>query len=99
MKTRLKWISPSDLALLTGVVGLIASIPIVIFAFVAIGPGRTVNMNGFVSLSFTGSLSPLGLVFAFPLMNATVGWISGLVTAWLYNFLSKFLGGVSIRIE
>jgi len=99
MKTRLKRISPRDLGALLSVIGFLASIPIVIFAFIAIAPGRTVNLNGFISLSFTGSLSPIELVLAFPLLNGIAGGISGLIIAWLYNFLARFLGGVGIEIE
>jgi len=99
MNKRLKKISPRDLALLLGVVGFIATIPIVIFAFLAIGPGRTVNMSGFVTLTFKDKLSPIELVLAFPMLNAIAGAISGLISAWLYNFLARFLGGITIRLE
>ena len=99
MNTRLKKISPGDLALLLGGFGFIASIPIVIFASLVIGPGRTVNLNGFVSLTFTDTLSPIFLVLAYPFMNAIAGMISGFIIAWLYNFLARFLGGVAIRLD
>jgi hypothetical protein len=99
LNTRLKKISPSDLALLLGLVGLIASVPIVIFAFAAIGPGRSVNLNGFVSLTFTSTLSPIWLVLAYPFLNAIGGLMSGFIIAWLYNFIARFLGGIEIRLE
>jgi hypothetical protein len=69
-------ISPLELGWFLGIAGLIVSVPVVLFAFMAIGPGRTVGLNGFISLTFTGSLEPMVLVLAFALLNAIGGFIS-----------------------
>jgi hypothetical protein len=99
MKTRLSRMSPGDMGLLFGFIGFIVSIPIVIFAFFAIGPGRTVNLKGFFSLTFTGSLEPIWLVLAYPFLNAIAGVIAGFLTAWLYNLYARFFRGISIELD
>jgi hypothetical protein len=76
MKTHLMRISPLELCWFLGIAGLIVSVPVVLFAFMATGPGRTMSLNGFISLTFTGSLEPMVLVLAFPLLNAIGGFIS-----------------------
>ena len=99
MKTRLSRILPGDLGFFLGFTGFVASIPIVIFAFTSIGPGRTVHLNGFFTLTFTGSLNPIGLVLAYPFLNALAGVIAGFLIAWLYNFSAQIFRGVSVDLN
>ena len=99
MKTRLLRISPGDMGLLLGFFGFILSIPTMIFAFVAIGPGRTVNLNGFMCYTFTDSIQPIWIVFAYPFFNALGGVIGGFLIGWLYNLYARHFEGVSIDLE
>jgi hypothetical protein len=99
MKMELRRISPSGTGFFLGFLGFIASIPALIIAFTSIGPGKTVGLNGFVTLSFTGTLDPIALVFAYPFLNATGGLISGFLIAWLYNFYALRFGGISIGLN
>jgi hypothetical protein len=87
------------MGLLLGFAGFIFSIPTVIFAFTAIGPGRTVNLTGFFSLTFTGSPEPIWLMLAYPFLNAPAGVIVGFLTAWLYNLYARIFRGVSIELD
>lgn len=99
MNVRLKRISPEDLGLFLGAAGFVVAVPTVIFALAFIGPGRTVSLNGFVSLTFMDRLDPVGLVLAYPILNATVGFVAGLLVGWFYNFLARFRGGIRIRLN
>jgi hypothetical protein len=99
MKTRLSRISPGDIALFFGVISFAVSIPLVIFAFLVIAPGRTVNLKGFLSFTFTGSLEPIWLVLAYPLLNALADVIGGFITAWFYNIYARFFKGISIDLD
>ena len=99
MNVRLKSISPEDLGLFLGAAGFVVAVPFVIFAFAFIGPGRTVTLNGFVGLTFMDQLDPVGLVLAYPILNATIGFVVGLLVAWFYNFIARFRGGIRVRLE
>ena len=97
MKTRLSRISRRDFGLFSAFVGFALSIPFLVFAFISSGPGRTVTLSGFLSLTFTGGLPLWALVY--PFLNALAGFISGFLGAWLYNFYARLFGGVSFDLE
>lgn len=99
MKTRLTHVSPIKVAQLQGIFGFIVGVLVVIFAFIAIGPGRTVNLNGFVKLTFTGSLDPIGIVLAYPFLNAIAGYVLGFVITWLFNQILDRIGGIEILLD
>jgi hypothetical protein len=79
--------------------GFIVSIPTLIFAFITIGPGHTVSLNGFLSYTFTGSLEPIGIVLAYPFLNAVAGVIGGFILGWLYNFYARHFDGISVELK
>lgn len=99
MRTRLTRISPLDMALFSGFIGFIASIPMVIFAFAAIGPGRTVTLQGAFTLIFTNSLDPVGLVLAYPFLNAIAAVVAGFLTACLYNIYARRFRGIEVHLD
>ena len=71
----------------------------IIFAFTAIGPGRTVTLQGFFTFTFKSSLEPLSRVLAYPFLNALTGLIGGFLVAGLYNFDARLFRGVSIDLD
>ena len=97
MKTRLSRISPVGLGLYLGFIGFVISIPVVIFAFAAIAPGRTVNLTGFFSLTFTNELDT-GLVLIYHFLNTLAGVISGIVAGFLYNLYARLFGGIPVNL-
>ena len=44
---------------------------------------------------FLGTAAPIVLPLAYGIM----GWISGYIGAWIYNFVAKSLGGVQVEVE
>ncbi len=99
MKTRLNRISPGDLGLLFGFTGFIVSIPIIVFALCTMGPGTTVTLKGFFSLTFKDSLEPIALILAYPFLNALAGLIGGFLVAWLYNFYARLFKGIAVDLQ
>ena len=97
MRTHLSRISAWHLGLFLGFIAFFISIPVVIFAFIAIGPGRTVTLSGFFSLTFTNQLEP-GLVLIYPFLNAAAGMISGAVAGLLYNLFARLFGGIPVNL-
>ena len=68
------------------IVGLILGI------IAAIGSAVTQQEDVFFSL---GAWS----ILAFPLVNAGIGYLTGIIIAWAYNVLAKKVGGVEYEIE
>lgn len=38
------------------------------------------------------------MIFIFPAINAMVGFISGVIMAWMYNIIAKYFGGLKIEL-
>ena len=71
---------------LHAVVGLILGI------IVTIGSLTNQEVDGF------WSLGPLSLL-VFPVVNAILGFLTGMFLAWAYNMFSQSLGGIEFEIE
>ena len=99
MNTRLSRLSPGDLGLFLGFVAFLISIPCVVFAFVAMGPGRTITLNGFMSYTFTGSLQPMWIFLAYPIVNGLGGLTAGFLISGFYNFYAALFGGISFDLK
>ena len=67
-----------------------------IFSLLAI-TGAFVN-SGSTSRGVTALLG-VGAVIVFPILYGAIGFVASLIAAWLYNLLSRFVGGVQIEIE
>lgn len=96
------WFSPSPAFCLPSHAsghGCVTSIPIVIFVFTTIGSGRTAHLNGFFTLTFSGALDPIGLVLAYPSLNALAGVIAGFLTAWFFNLYARLSRGIAVEFN
>ena len=38
-------------------------------------------------------------IFVFPFMYGVIGMLGGLLTSWLYNVVSKWIGGMVVEVE
>ena len=53
----------------------------------------------------TGALVGVGLLFGigalvlYPIISGIVGFIGGLITAWIYNLVARLAGGLEIELE
>ena len=56
-----------------------------------------VNSKGMFD-PLTLSLGPLAIIL-FPIIFAILGFIGGIIGAWLYNLIAKWVGGVKIEFE
>ena len=41
----------------------------------------------------------VGLIFAAPILYSTMGFITGLIGAFIYNIVAKWIGGIEIEVE
>ena len=93
MKT-IKRIAPGSLAKILGlmyaVVGLLIGLFVLLVSIFA--SSSEVKEMDFV---FLGTAAPIVLPLAYGIM----GWISGYIGAWIYNFVAKNMGGVQVEVE
>ncbi|HUF62458.1 MAG TPA: hypothetical protein VMN36_10325 [Verrucomicrobiales bacterium] len=94
MKTRIIRISPGSLAALLGVGYFVAGCLMTVMTFLGACTGLTLEIKG--PLSFSGSSSSLATVLLYPFFLALMGIVSGLITAWIFNFAVGFTKGLLI---
>ena len=63
-------------------------------------PGRITSfeLHGPIDLSFPG-MPDLYILFLYPFLSAVVGAIGAAILAFLYNFLTRFLGPIRVRLS
>lgn len=89
----IKYIDPMSLAKMDGVIGLIVGliVGILVAAFGSLIPAvpgsRTFTL-------FFGVAS----VIMFPIVYGVMGFVGGLITAWVYNFVARKVGGVRLNL-
>lgn len=94
-KRRIKRIAPLQLgkmlAILYGIMGLLFLPFFLIMSAVStqLPPEQRVGMMAF----------GVGFAVAAPLMYAAMGFVFGVVGAWIYNLVAKWVGGIEVEVE
>lgn len=97
MKLNLKRIHPTSLAIVLGLIYLLIGLFVGLFGLAASITGGNLTLHG--PFRFSGTGKALGFVSLFyPLITGFVGCVSGLIIAWIYNFIAGFTGGVSLDL-
>jgi len=88
MKIKLKKIEPLKAGYVSGLLYLLISV-IIIVPFTLLGSivGTKENVLG------------MFVVIIIPIIYGIVGFLGGLITAALYNFVAKNIGGLEIEVE
>ena len=85
---RIKRFTPVQLGKVMAVVSFAMSLIFVPFLLFA----ATFGKNG------SGGIAA-GMMIALPLIYAVMGFISGVIFSWAYNFIIKFTGGIEFEVE
>jgi hypothetical protein len=88
--TRLKNINPVQCGIVVAVMEGLISLVFVIFAI-------PISMMAQSALH-PSTFSPILLIF-FPVIYAVLGFLIGVITAWIYNVVAGFTGGIELRFE
>jgi len=95
VKRRIKRFAPLQLglmlAVLYGVLGLIFIPFFLIFTLVASHLPRQQNA-GFMAMG-------VGFILLFPILYAIMGFVLGVIMAWVYNLAAKWVGGIEVEVE
>ena len=85
MKKRLTYVAPLQLGIVFGI--LYGAISLIIVPFILI-----------ISLSHGGGARALLLIFL-PVIYAVMGFIGGVISAFVYNLVAKWTGGVEFTTQ
>jgi hypothetical protein len=92
---RIKRIAPLQLgkmlALLYGIMGLIF-IPIFLLMSVVSSQMPSEAQTGMMAMG-------IGFAIFAPILYAIMGFIFGIIGAFIYNFVAKFVGGIEVEVE
>lgn len=69
--------------------------------FALIGGGAMMAMGGGGEAFSGGMMMGMGLaaVIVLPIFYGLLGFLAGLLSAWLYNLAAKYVGGVEVDIQ
>jgi hypothetical protein len=90
----LKYIDPMSLAKVQAVIGLIMGLVVGILV---------ATFGGLASLAPGGRLVAVAFgiasIIIFPIVYAVMGFIGGLIGAWIYNFVARRIGGIRVVLR
>ena len=100
MKHEIKRICPASLGKILSaiyfIVGCIMSI--IALGMSAAGNGTNFQITGPINFGASQGNS-IGYVLAYPIIAAVVSMAFGFLTAWLYNGISRVIGGIEITLH
>jgi hypothetical protein len=99
MKRTLKSIEPVQFgkvaAAIYGVMSLIFVPFFALFPIIASFAPKTADSPPLLFLAGIGIAMAIGM----PILYAVMGFIFGVIGAWLYNVIAKWLGGIQVEVE
>lgn len=98
-KKRLKSVSPVRAGL---VLGVLYAVMVFLAMLIIIPLGLTGMFSGGRGLGVTGAREVgvgLGMIIGGPLIYGLVGFIGGVIAAWIYNIIAKMTGGLEFTLE
>jgi len=99
MTKTLKRIDPLQLGKISGAFyGLISLIFAPLFILFAIIASFAPKAQGSPSAPITIGIG-LAMAVFLPIIYAAMGFIFGVIGAWLYNLIAKWLGGIQVQVE
>ena len=78
-----------------GIFGLIVGIFFSLAAFA----GYAISDEVAESASWLGPLFGVGAILALPVIYAIMGYLGGLIGAWVFNNVCQTMGGLKIEVE
>ena len=92
----LKRIAPLSLAKISGVLyAIIGFLVGCVFALISLVGGALSQQMG--GRAF-GAVFGVGAVILFPIMYGAFAFIASLISAWLYNLLASWVGGIEVEL-
>lgn len=83
----------------------VANISGILYAIMGLFGGLMLAFVSMFDAAFAGEYDPLGFGLGFfsililPIVYGAIGWVSGVITAALYNLLARWTGGIKVELE
>ncbi len=98
MVTRLKNIAPVQLAIVMGVMYALIGVIIALLMSPFMALMATLGGGAHNSAPFAG-MGMVGALILFPIMYGILGFIGGALSAFVYNIVAGWTGGVQLTLE
>ncbi|MEJ2549950.1 MAG: hypothetical protein P8Z42_07875 [Anaerolineales bacterium] len=95
----LKRIGPLSAGKILGVMGFIVGLLMGVFTIVVSMATSAYFGDSFRNSSIMSAVFGIGSILVMPFIYGIIGFLQGLVGAWLYNLIAQFLGGVHLDLE
>lgn len=79
-------------ALLYAIMGLIVGVFMALISLI----GATFSQS---TTGMFGMLFGVGAIILLPIFYGAMGFVTGVITAWLYNIIANWIGGLEVEIE
>lgn len=77
-------------------IGVIAGI---FMALISTMAGSGLSSHGAVGGMGMGMGFGLGAIILFPILYGVLGFVGGIISAWLYNLAAGFIGGIELDLQ
>lgn len=99
MKKRLKKVTPLQLGKMLGIIyGIGSLVMIPFFLIFTLFASMAPQAEGAPPMPAILGMG-VGFVILFPLFYALMGFLSGVVGAFIYNLVAKWIGGIEVEVE
>ena len=103
MTRRLKRIAPLQLGKISGILYALSTllfVPfILLFSLLASFAPQVAEGGAAMSSGVLGLGMGLGLMVMLPIMYGVLGFIAGVIGAFLYNIVAGWVGGIEVEVE
>lgn len=87
------------LTVLYGGIGLVVGGCFAVFSLLGGGAMMASGQDGATAGSAVMMGMGIGAIIVFPIFYAVLGFIGGLISAWLFNLASGFTGGLELDVQ
>lgn len=80
------------MGVLYALLGLIIGAFVSLIALVGSALGSSSSQSGMI-----GAVVGIAAIIVFPILYGIIGFLGGLITAWLYNLVAGMIGGIELE--
>lgn len=86
------------MGMLYALLGLIVGVFVSLFGLLGMAAGLAGGREGAPGAAM-GALFGVGAIIFMPIVYGLIGFIGGLLMAWLYNFVARLAGGIELELS
>lgn len=95
----LRRIGPLSAGKVLGAMGFIMGLLVGLFTIIVSMATSAFFGDFFEDSSMLSSIFGIGSLLVMPFIYGIIGFLQGLIGAWLYNLIAQFLGGIRLELQ